>query len=152
MKVANPLARERCGACDKYIYTHNIILVCTLENKPFHAKCLKINNDTALELQKNPDWFCPHCLKDIIPFYNYSESAVVLDMCTVCDKCVSKGNNKVAHCSICNSLCHYECLVNLLCNECAIIVNPSTEVNLNDNSEHYFDPYNVDDNDQQTPF
>ena len=59
MKVANPLSRERCGAGTKYIYTHNIILGCTLENKPFHAKCLKINNDTALELQKMSDWFCP---------------------------------------------------------------------------------------------
>ena len=151
MKVANPLVRERCGLCCKYIYTHNIIIVCSLENKPFHAKCLKIDNDTALELQKLPDWVCPHCLKDIIPFFNY-DYAEIKEICQVCDKCVSNAKSKVANCSICNSLCHYNCLSNLLCKECALVIDPNMEVELTFDKEHYFDPYAIDDNDDDKDY
>ena len=64
------LPKEICGACKKYIYIHDKILVCTNENQAYHAKCLKIENDVADEIQQLTDWYCPRCLKSIIPFFN----------------------------------------------------------------------------------
>ena len=60
---------------------HDLMLVCNLENKPYHAKCLKICNDAAHELQQSSDWFCPLCLENIIPFFNCAviEQIIVID-------------------------------------------------------------------------
>ena len=65
----NKSPREKCGLCNKFIYTHDIILVCSFDHLPYHAKCLKIENDTALELQSYADWFCPLCIENILPIH-----------------------------------------------------------------------------------
>ena len=73
--------KEKCELCRKFVYTHDIILVCSNDHKPYHAKCLKISSDTAIEVQKLPDWICPRCLKDIIPFLK--QLIIVLNLLTV---------------------------------------------------------------------
>ena len=64
MSDFNKPKREKCEICKKYNYIHDILLVCNLDYKPYHSKCLKISNNVALELQHMPDWFCPECIKD----------------------------------------------------------------------------------------
>ncbi len=63
--------REKCELCHKSIYSHDILLVCNNDNKPYHAKCLKIDRDTAFELQTTPDWFCPKCIEENLPICDY---------------------------------------------------------------------------------
>ena len=146
LKVANPTAnRERCGICDKFIYTHNLVLVCNLDNKPYHAKCLKICNDTAYELQQSSNWFCPHCLEGMIPFFNCSTPEYIVEKCRVCDKHVSKTNHKIAHCTLCDVICHYNCLTNLLCTRCNNLICNNSEFNLFNDFSMHFDPYTVED-------
>ena len=62
--------REKCELCNKSIYSHDVILVCSNDSKTYHAKCLKIDRDIAFEIQQTPDWFCPNCLKNAIPLFD----------------------------------------------------------------------------------
>ena len=34
--------KEKCELCRKFICTYDIILVCSNDHKPYHAKCLKL--------------------------------------------------------------------------------------------------------------
>ena len=45
------MPKEKCELCHKFIYIHDIALVCNLDSKIYHAKCLNIENDIAIELQ-----------------------------------------------------------------------------------------------------
>ena len=78
--------REKCELCQKYIYSHDTILVCSIDNKAYHAKCFKISTDTAIEIQNSPDWICPLCLKDTIPFFDLENTSPVINSCHCCKK------------------------------------------------------------------
>ncbi len=141
--------REKCELCRKSIYTHDIILVCSNDNKTYHAKCLKIDNDVALELQTSPEWICPCCLKSVFPFFN-SELSNVSDQitCVNCSKLISSKRDRVTCCTFCNNKCHYKCILkpNFCCKHCQVNVNLNAtddELNLSFQSDILtFDPYN----------
>ena len=80
---------ELCELCHKKINTHDKLLVCAFDSKPYHAKCLKIDNDTALELQNLPDWYCPICLENIIPMFNDDHDIPIVNKCHHCTKLIS---------------------------------------------------------------
>jgi hypothetical protein len=64
------------------------ILVCNLDYKSYHANCLKIENDTAYELESNSDWYCPHCFKDILPInFPFTDDPISI-VCHCCDKII----------------------------------------------------------------
>ena len=64
------LQKEKCELCQKFIYTHDVALVCNNDYKIYHAKCLKIDRDVALEIQNSSDWYCPCCLKSMFPLFD----------------------------------------------------------------------------------
>ena len=103
--------RERCELCRKQIYTHDTILTCNLNYNSYHAKCLNIDNDTALELQNDDQWFCPCCIANILPI-----KILLLDTeheticCSSCCKIISPFKHRTATCQECKNVCHYACL------------------------------------------
>ena len=103
--------RERCELCQKQIYTHQIILTCNLNYKSYHAKCLNIDNDTALELQSDDQWFCPCCIASILPVnILHLESEHEAICCFSCSKIISPFKHRVTTCHTCKNICHYTCL------------------------------------------
>ena len=123
---------EQCELCKKSIYTHNVILVCSLDNKTYHAKCLKIDNDTAYELQKLPDWFCPICLKDNIPYFDTNDTTALVEKCNSCLKLISSSRDCIAHCNFCDKICHKKCINNYI--HACITCNARIETDTIDNS------------------
>ena len=154
--------REKCELCRKQIYTHDIILTCNLNYKSYHAKCLNIDNDTAFELQNDTNWFCPCCIKDILPIsLLYYEVESVTTNCFSCLKLISSTKHRVATCRTCKNLCHYSCL--LTTTSCCVRCNQSDSTSTNFDSasdlnllflNHIFNPYNdiPDDNEKNRFF
>ena len=106
------LPREKCELCHKFIYTHDVALVCNLDLKIYHAKCLKIENDAAIELQNTSDWFCPCCLRSIFPHFDDSanDKNNYAETCFSCKKLISSTKHRVANCILCNNRCHSKCI------------------------------------------
>ena len=117
--------REKCGLCSKSIYKHDIILVCNLDYKAYHAKCLQIDTDTALELQRKEDWFCPNCIENILPIYCNDHEQKIEVKCNSCKKLISKTRSQVIHCAFCNNTCHHSCihLPQMCCSICHVQQN-----------------------------
>ena len=97
----NTYYKEFCGACNKYIYSHNKILLYAAENKPYDAKCLKIDNGVASELQMLSDCYCPHSshsLENIFPFFISLTSAtncgINAENCNTCNKIICASKQK----------------------------------------------------------
>ena len=112
--------KDKCELCNKQIYLHNIALICANDNKIYHAKCLKIDRSTALEIQGSPDWFCPGCLKDIIPFFDIDLHEEIPVNCTSCKKLISSKRAKVSKCILCEQIFHFDCLLSHnLCRTCS---------------------------------
>ena len=109
------LIREKCGVCKKSIYLHDTILVCAANGQSYHSKCLKIDRDTAYEVQRLTDWFCPLCLDSIFPFFNSNYDHTELQKCNSCSKFLSNHRNKMSQCIKCRKTCHYRCLEQNLC-------------------------------------
>ena len=112
--------KDKCELCKKQIYLHNIALVCANDNKIYHAKCLKIDREIALEIQDTPDWFCPCCLKDIIPFFDIDLNDIQIENCSSCDKLISSMRAKKSKCLLCERTFHSGCLPSTnLCQKCS---------------------------------
>ena len=155
--------RERCELCHKEIYTHEIILTCNLNYKSYHAKCLNIDNDTALELQNDDQWFCPCCIASILPV-----NILILETeheaicCISCSKIISPFKHRVTTCQTCKNVCHYTCISNFsstpMCTLCyqakhcdATQSNSSMADDLNSLfATRTFNPYNEVINDEET--
>ena len=137
------IPREKCGVCDKCIYLHHTILVCAADGRSYHAKCLKIDPDTACEVQLLSDWFCPLCLENIFPFFNLlvSNDKLIIEKCKSCLKLISQSKHVTSHCTICDDKCHVACLELQLCKPCNTHIN--SESNPIICSKH-FDPYLLD--------
>ena len=120
-------AIEKCELCHKPIYTHDVILVCSNENKTYHAKCLKIDTDTAHELQKLSDWCCPLCLKDIFPNFNDHSNNLTVK-CHSCTELISSTRHCVMHCAFCDNICHKKCITQpfYACKPCETRINSDT--------------------------
>ena len=141
------MPKENCGACNKYIYLHDTIIVCSLDNKPYHAKCLKIDNDVASEIQLSPNWFCPRCLEEIFPFFKETKSPEI-HKCKTCSKIISETRHQTSHCSHCLSICHINCLEYGLCQPCdTILTNKTSNPFGYVICKKHFDPYTIDDDD-----
>ena len=108
MHKVNP--REKCGLCDKFIYTHDIILLCNLDCKVYHAKCLKIDNDTALEIQNSYDWYCPICIESNLPINLAFGNEEALITCHCCKNIISNTRHRISNCISCDNACHESCL------------------------------------------
>ena len=152
--------REKCELCQKPIYTHDIILCCNLDQKSYHAKCLKIDTDTALELQIMDDWFCPVCIEKILPIYIVDQPASDPEFCRSCNKSISSRRHRVSRCIYCINSFHDFCLRSqpyLCCEHCyehhnlgnknaaalnslfsTVLFNPYNEV-LENEKNRYFD-------------
>ena len=102
--------REKCELCQKPIYIHDIILSCHLDHKSYHAKCLKIDNDTALELQTSENWFCPVCIENILPINSMVLSETNPESCHVCNRTISSSRHLKSRCTFCEKACHDSCL------------------------------------------
>lgn len=102
--------REKCGLCNKPIYKHDIILVCNLDYTSYHAKCLQIDTDTALELQRNEDWFCPVCIENILPIHCPDTDENDCLTCHSCKKIISHTRHLISHCAFCTNVCHQSCI------------------------------------------
>ena len=125
MSVVNhKTKKEKCELCNKIIYKHDTILVCNLDHRPYHAKCLKISIDVALELQLSPDWFCPLCLKYIFPFFDclLIDSSLPIT-CNSCRNQVSNTKHHISHCTLRDKICHTSCLTNYAFSSCLLTID-----------------------------
>lgn len=109
-KHSKTSSREKCGLCEKFIYSHDIILVCSLDHKPYHSKCLKIDNNIALEVQLDTDWFCPLCIESILPIHAIASENEIFAKCYCCNDFISHTKHCISTCTICNNTCHNSCL------------------------------------------
>ena len=154
----NKSPREKCGLCNKFIYTHDIILVCSFDHLPYHAKCLKIENDTALELQSYADWFCPLCIENILPIHACTSKKESSINCYCCNNLISNTRHHISNCSFCGNFCHFSCLRQpyLCCNYCYNVYSTdrNSAVVLNSLFDNIsFNPYNeVDENEKNRFF
>ena len=140
---------DKCELCQKNILSHDVILVCGNDSKTYHARCLKIDRDTAFEIQQTSDWFCPNCLKNTIPLFDQSPPPSDPVQCFSCHKLISSKKQRVQNCNNCNNVCHYSCITkqNSTCNCCLakLDFNCLTPNDLNQyfSAENFvFDPYN----------
>ena len=134
---------DRCGRCKKKIYTHNIAIPCHLDGLLYHSRCLKIDNVSALEIQKYPDWWCPDCVSRALPFMNDTAGSYTepLKVCHYCDKFISASRHYFITCSTCESLVHGKCANDYVCMSCS---NSNTD-SLNSPHFNIFDPGEIDD-------
>ena len=160
------IKREKCELCVKPIYTHDTVLSCNSDGKIYHAKCLGIETDTALELQIQDDWFCPLCVESILPINLCSaDTAGVAVTCICCEKIISPKNHKISKCVLCNKTGHYKCLTASnrpqFCKCCLNLINLNiTDVydlknasTLNKIFNHVsFNPYNVPEDNEKNRF
>ena len=117
-------SKERCSNCDKYIYLHDIALICALDNKAYHSNCLKISNTCAYELLDQKDWFCPSCLRQLFPFYDYEVQQDIIQhkliYCVCCFKPISRLNHIAVCWSKCTMVMHKTCHRDNLCDKCFV--------------------------------
>ena len=161
------IQREKCGLCIKPIYTHDTVLICDCDGKIYHAKCLKIETDVALEIQKQNDWFCPICIKSILPINACSSDPLSADkkaVCTSCNKDMNPQKHKTSKCGICSQTGHYNCLYSsnaLGCCKNCLTIYTSTRVSGSQGAaalnklfkDFSFNPFNnADDNDKNRYF
>ena len=79
--------RERCYLCNKIVYKHQHVVVCSLDGNIFHGACLNFDRDTCFHIQSGSsgDWFCPSCSRDIFPFFDsLSDMSNVPCLCKNC--------------------------------------------------------------------
>ncbi len=140
----NNLKTEKCELCHKAIYLHNIALICSNDSKIYHAKCLKIDRDVALELQNMPDWFCSCCLREIFPFFDCDLSNQSSTTCLSCKNIISPTRHKISTCYICQNSFHSSCLSDMkICPPCITDLD-YTDVDLNHVFQNIiFNPYSM---------
>ena len=115
----NTQSKDICRKCNKYIYTHDFIVVCHIEGLAFHSKCFKLENDTALEIQQQDDWACPDCRANMFPLINQDCSINnTLLTCTACEKFISNTRHKIITCLTYSSIVHSSCASNSICKLC----------------------------------
>lgn len=121
VKINNNKSFDNCGICKKYIYKHNIAVPCHLDGKLYHARCLKIDTSTALEVQQYSHWFCPICLEDALPFYTDTADThnKPLQICPCCSSFISQSRHCIIGCSICENVVHSKCATEYVCNSCS---------------------------------
>ena len=79
--------------CNKLIYKHQHVAVCSVDGRIFHGACLGFDKDSCFHIQSGslPDWFCPMCARDIFPLYDdIAETSNVSCLCANCK--LSRGN------------------------------------------------------------
>ena len=138
--------KDKCELCKKQIYLHNVALVCANDNKIYHAKCLKIDRKIALEIQDSPDWFCPCCLRDIIPFFDTDLNEMQIENCTSCNKLISSTRAKKSKCMLCERTFHFGCLPSTnFCQKCSSSIDLLTgTIDLNQLfNSNLFNPFAV---------
>lgn len=113
MNLSGKIKREECQLCQKGIYTHQVILICSLENKPYHAKCLKIDIDTAATIKSDSTWYCPKCLENIFPHFcdtiDTGTIKRVVNNCKICNKSILPDRDKSINCDHCKFNSHEYC-------------------------------------------
>ena len=148
LNMHKTLRAEKCELCHKSIYLHNVALVCNLDRKIYHAKCLKIDRNTAFELQNTPDWYCPCCLSEIIPFYEQSileSTRISPKKCSSCSRYMSPCKSKITHCVSCNKPFHETCIPDVkICNSCLNANESAFDYDFNQIFDNVsFNPYDV---------
>ena len=140
------IKREKCELCRKYIYLHDAALICSNEQKIYHAKCLDIDRDTAYELQSCTNWICPCCLKNIIPFFDINYPELDTIKCTACSKILGPSTKR-SNCTVCSKVFHETCLSNTkICSSCLDFLNTQRNFDLNQlfqNCKFTFNPFDI---------
>ena len=140
---SNTSTHDNCGICKKRIYKHNVAIPCHLDGKLYHAKCLKIDSSTALEVQQYGSWYCPICLEDVLPFFKDTSNTynTPLKTCHCCSKFISQSRHSIISCSICENVVHSKCAKEYICDSCC------ADANIPLASPHFniFDPGEVSD-------
>ena len=72
MKASNNCERETCSLCSKFIYKHQPVVVCSMDDNICHGNCLGFRKDTCFHIQSGtiPDWMCPTCSREVFPCYD----------------------------------------------------------------------------------
>ena len=140
------IKREKCELCRKYIYLHDAALICSNEQKIYHAKCLDIDRDTAYELQSCTNWICPCCLKNIIPFFDINYPELDTIKCTACSKILGPSTKR-SNCTVCSKVFHETCLSNTkICSSCLDFSSTQRNFDLNQlfqNCKFTFNPFDI---------
>ena len=148
---ANKVKRETCYVCSKQVYLHDSVVVCSLDGKIYHSRCLKIDNYSASEIRKYDDWYCPLCCREIFPFFDDNSDTNTdnsTQTCVQCCKMISRKRDKISHCTICLNVAHTSCISSdySICKNCK--TNQSNDVEFSTNSSLFFNPY-IQDIDQE---
>ena len=116
----NGIYRETCSVCTKQIYTHDSVLICSLDGRIYHSKCFKIDNSSAKEIRGYSDWYCPLCCKSLFPFYDLDLDihSNVTHTCCECRKLISPKRDKITHCYVCLKVAHQRCIAHRPCRYC----------------------------------
>ena len=112
---SKPSERESCKICNKFVYFHQPILLCTSCCKVFHGICLKISNDDVFVYQQIL-WYCPDCRSSD-------------NNRTFCESCFAEINiysEKFKLCRQCHKPVHTFCLIDSVCISCNPIGDKST--------------------------
>ena len=142
----NIIQRDICNLCDKQIYLHDFIVVCTYNNCIYHGKCLNFDNDTVLDIQNISDWYCPLCMGTIFPLFNCEPiNTLQPEKCHVCMKYISFNRHRIINCINCKLAVHENCSNDNSCNSCTLFHD-------NVMSSPTFNPYNIDDCDSNKFF
>ena len=138
-------SKERCSSCEKYIYLHDIALICALDNKAYHSNCLKISNTCAYELLYQKDWLCPDCLRQLFPFYDYEVQQDIIQhkllYCVCCFKPISRLNHITVCCSKCTMVMHKTCQRDNLCDKCFVETAESNNPQNSYGDTRSFEPF-----------
>ena len=72
MKASSNYDRETCSLCSKFVYKHQPVVVCSMDGKIYHGKCLCFCKDTCFHIQSGtiPNWMCPTCSREVFPCYD----------------------------------------------------------------------------------
>lgn len=116
---SRPSERESCKICNKFVYFHQPILVCTSCCKVFHGICLKISNDRVFILQQIL-WNCDDCCNahDITRKF----------LCKSCSIEIDIQHESFNLCQHCRMPVHLTCLDDKLCAECRPTDSSSVDI------------------------
>ena len=140
----NEVKRENCYVCSKHVYLHDSVVVCSLDGRIYHSRCLKIDNYSASEIRNYDDWYCPLCCRELFPLFDDTTDSNVDNsnqiFCVQCSRIISQRRDKISHCTICLNAAHASC-ISSICNKCEN--NSPIDIDCTDSSL-FFNPYNQD--------
>ena len=129
---SKPAERESCKICNKFVYFHQPILLCTSCCKVFHGICLKISNDLVFIYQQIL-WYCYDCR---------DSNHIHRIFCESCFSEIEIDKERFNICQQCRKPAHTICLKDKVCISCSPSIDNSLHFDYdlkNLESEKFFD-------------